>query len=270
MPGNFYMQRAIPKWGKDTYVNWSINPANKAVVFIHGFSGSSLATFGDFNIEFRALPEYKGYDVYFYQYDSMRSQIENNAVYFLDFLKSINEDLESIIANSGINLARERTPYTRIVIVAHSLGAVVTRIALNDGHANNETWLDKCELILFAPAHNGAHKSINRLIDLPGPLKILGKLIESYYVSINQLTDPSIIIQPMIQNVRDLIEKNDIKTFTIAKMVIWADPDLVVVNKRFLSDPIARSFQFARKGHQAICKPTKKFREPIKLLASIL
>lgn len=63
MDSNFYMQRSISKWGKNTYVNWTRFPQNKALIFIHGFNGSSMETFGDFNLEFRFLPEYKDYRI---------------------------------------------------------------------------------------------------------------------------------------------------------------------------------------------------------------
>ncbi len=121
---NYSIQRKIPKWGKKTYVNWSLNPNGKAIVFIHGFNGSSMETFGDFNLDFRVRPKYEGYDVYFFSYQSLFSQISNSAIYFLDFLTAIHDDIKDVIKNSG-STEKRKGNYTKIVIVAHSLGAVV-------------------------------------------------------------------------------------------------------------------------------------------------
>lgn len=261
------MQRFIPKWGVNSCVNWSLNPGNKALVFIHGFNGSSMETFGDFNLEFRYMPEYLEYDVFFFSYNSASNQIENNALKFLDFLNALNNDIGAIISNSKTQVLRE-APYSKIVIVAHSLGAVVTRIALNYGYDDNEGWVDNCHLVLFAPAHNGAHKDYETFIDARGILKIAGFILGRKILALRQLTDVSIIIQPMANRVMELINGEGIKTFTVAKLVVWADPDQVVINRRFGSDP--KAVPFENKGHQAVCKPTRNFKQPFQELAKIL
>ena len=113
---NHFNQRIIPKWGNKTYVNWAKNPEAKALVFIHGFNGSSMDTFGDFNLDFRYRPEYEGYDVFFFSYGSMFKQIGNSAIRFLDFLKAIHNDLNAVMKNSGMK-GHRKEQYSKIVII---------------------------------------------------------------------------------------------------------------------------------------------------------
>ncbi len=247
---NYYIQRNIPKWGKDSYVNWTKNSERKAIVFIHGFSGSSMTTFGDFNLEFRLRKEYIGYDVFFYGYDSLFKQIAPSALSFLNFLRAIHNNIDLVIKNSGIKIQREQ--YCKIVIVAHSLGAVITRMALNEGFKTEGQWLGKCELILFAPAHKGAREEILGFLDMPGLPKFLGPLSKYFVVTLKQLMDASKLIKPMEDKVRKLIEQQ-VRSFTIPKRIIWAEKERVVINDFFLEDP--EPIEVEGKRHEDVCKP---------------
>jgi pimeloyl-ACP methyl ester carboxylesterase len=258
---NFYIQRNIPQNGKKTYVNWAKEPAYKAVVFIHGFNGSSLETFGSFNDDFRNRPEYIGRDVYFFGYDSLFEQIANSALEFLDFLRCIHNNLPEVVIDSGINIIRNRE-YTEIVIICHSLGAVVTRVALNEGYASSGgDFLHKCKLILFAPAHQGAQKVFSSL-SFPSYLAVLGPLMHYFVVTLDQLTERDIIIDDMETKCAELIDQG-IDSFTIAKKVIWASPERVVINSRFLKDPEAVRYKGKKISHTKVCKPSVRFQAPL-------
>ena len=63
---NHLSERKLSGWGKDTYVFWAVKPVGKAVVFIHGFNGSTADTFSEFEVLFRDNAEFDGYDVYFF------------------------------------------------------------------------------------------------------------------------------------------------------------------------------------------------------------
>ncbi|MGN8055999.1 esterase/lipase family protein [Pedobacter sp. 22163] len=247
-------------------MNWALEPIHKAVVFIHGFNGSSLETFGSFNDEFRTREEYKGRDVYFFGYDSLFDQISNSALNFLKFLRRIHDDLPEVVKESGLGVKREE-PYSEIVIVCHSLGAVVTRVALNEGSRSNAVFLDKCRLVLFAPAHQGAMKVLGNF-GFPGSFAVLGPALRYFVVTFDQLIDRNIIITDMESKCRDLIN-NGRTTFTIAEKVIWASPDRVVVNKTFLDDPEPVVFP-GNVGHVKVCKPTQKFPDPLNELQKVL
>ncbi|MEO7048511.1 MAG: hypothetical protein ABI091_24645 [Ferruginibacter sp.] len=265
LPENYHLTASISKWNKNTYVNWSKKPQNKAVVFIHGFNGSSMDTFGDFNLEFRYRPEYEGYDVFFFGYNSLFRQIANSALGFLKFLRAIHNNIDQVIKESGINVTRQQ--YSKIVIVAHSLGAVITRVALNEGYKTESAWLDKCALVFFAPAHKGAKDEILGLAELHGFTKLISPVAKYFVVTLKQLMDKSIIINPMEIKVKALIDKN-VTSFTIPKVVVWADPDRVVINDFFLEDPEPISLDGVK--HEDVCKPSKKFEEPYKFVSDYL
>jgi pimeloyl-ACP methyl ester carboxylesterase len=263
---NFYIQRNIPKSGKKTFVNWARDPVYKAVVFIHGFNGSSLETFGSFNDEFRTREEYKGRDVYFFGYDSLFDQISNSALNFLKFLRRIHDDLPEVVQESGLGVKREE-PYSEIVIVCHSLGAVVARIALNEGSRSNPAFLEKCRLVLFAPAHQGAMTVFGNL-GFPGNFSVFGPVIKYFVLTFDQLIDRSLVIDDMEKRCAELISKG-ITSYTIAEKVIWASPERVVINKTFLSDPEPVIFP-GKVSHVKVCKPTPRFPEPLNELKKVL
>jgi hypothetical protein len=264
---NFLLQRQLSDWGKNTYVNWSVNKVTKAIIFIHGFNGSSLETFGNFNLEFRYRPEYFGYDVYFYGYDSLKIQIPISSNSFYSFLVTIHNNIKEIITNSKANVDRPYN-YDEIVIVAHSLGAVVARYALLIGADKNDKWLNICKLILFAPAHKGAKKAISNLYNqLPGFLKYVGPLAEFFVVTINEVMEGSELIKELEIKYRSIMKKKD-RQFAIAKKVIWAEYDRIVNCVDFLEDPQAEVFK--GRDHTNVCKPTKRFTRPFEVVESIL
>lgn len=265
----FYLQRNLPSHGLKTFVNWAREPVYKAVVFIHGFNGSSLETFGAFNDEFRNRAEYQGRDVYFFGYDSLFDQISNSALNFLYFLRDIHDNLQAMVADSKATLKREQK-YTDITIICHSLGAVVTRVALNDGfQSGDHTLINSCRLILFAPAHQGAQKTFSN-ISFPGYLAALGPIIHYFVVTLDQLLDKAIIIGPMQDKCREIINEHHITSFTVAKKVIWASPERVVINSRFLDDPEAVQYRQKKVSHVKVCKPTRQFTLPLDEVKQVL
>jgi hypothetical protein len=267
---NFYIQRNIANWGNETFVNWATEPDYKAVVFVHGFSGSSMATFGAFNYEFRYRDEYKGHDVYFFEYDSLYTQIGNSALQFLEFLKAIHDALPNVVKESGLDIVRNKQ-YSEIVVICHSLGAVIARLAFVEGYENGDiAMLNKCKLVLFAPAHKGANNSIAKFIDLPIYIGVLGAVARLVVLTLDQLLKPEIIIAPLEKKCVDIIEKDGIKSFTIARKVIWAGPERVVINSKFGKDPKAIEYKKLRVGHTQICKPTVKFPQPMSEVEEVL
>lgn len=263
---HFQLQRSLPSWGKNTYVNWATRDVQKAIVFIHGFSGSSLATFGNFNLEFRYKPEYYDYDVYFYGYDSLKIQTTVSGDAFYSFLETLYDQLGSVVTDSGLEVSRSRG-YKEIVIIAHSLGAVVARYALLIGAKSKATWLDQCKLILFAPAHKGAKKAVKFYSQLPGLLKYVGPFADYFVVTINEVIEGSELIQDLEEKYRAILAKKT-RRFAIATKVVWAEKERVVNNYDFLQDPRAEVMK--QKDHTSVCKPTSSFTRPFAIVKTVL
>jgi hypothetical protein len=263
---SFHLQRTIPNWGKQTFVNWCVNDVDKAVIFIHGFNGSSENTFGDFHLEFRFREEFADKDVYFFSYDSLFVQIPNSGLRFKKFLEIISTNLGEVVSNSHADISRTSN-YKKVTIIAHSLGAVVARWALMRAYNQNCNWVHNIELILFAPAENGAREEILDFLCFPGYLKMLGPAIKYFVTTVKQLTNKSLIVEPLKKEYIALCEKSNPK-FAFAKGIIWAQKERVVTNDIYLKDePDPIEFDT---DHVSICKPTKKFSYPFEIVADIL
>jgi alpha-beta hydrolase superfamily lysophospholipase len=117
--------------------------------------------------------------------------------------------------------------YKGVIIVAHSLGAVVSRLTLLDAYWRNLAWTQRTGLVLFAPAHSGAQ--ILPLASLAlGVLRLAPAeaLARFRYQVLQDLGENS---QPLV----DLAEKTR-KALTkgaqhlIAKRVVHAGQDKIV------------------------------------------
>jgi hypothetical protein len=136
---------------------WSKAPQRKLVLFVHGFTGSAVDSWLEFPRLLRLDPHFKGYDLVSFAYESNRQPATFSASAFYHFLSRIMDSPASTI-NAGLptDLVRATTfGYDRVVIVAHSLGAVVARRALVNAHTQHAPWVGKIALLLFAPAHKG-------------------------------------------------------------------------------------------------------------------
>jgi pimeloyl-ACP methyl ester carboxylesterase len=138
-----------------------VKPSGVAVVFVHGFGGGATDTWDEFADMLPQRPECAGHDLLFYGYDSLTRQAPISAALFRDFLHLVATDPFTGVMAPSLRVDRNLTPsfrYHRIVIVAHSLGAVVVREALVQAAQDPlmRPWLSRVQLALFAPAHSGA------------------------------------------------------------------------------------------------------------------
>jgi pimeloyl-ACP methyl ester carboxylesterase len=267
-----------------TYAAWSRDPTGKALIFIHGFNGSANATWNDFYGLYGNFPEFSGYDLFFYQYDSMNVQANNVAVNFYHLIDELYKHPNNSITTcfppprnksrtadrqDAITLPdREGLTYSKIVIVAHSLGAVVTRRALLFAKKDRREWVDLTSMILFAPAHMGA-RAIPHLRSLlfPWPLKFLAGLIEFKLASLDDLMPHSDTLNDILAETKELKIKGE-HQFTIAKSVVWAGKELIVYNANFLDDP--NPIEFEDKDHINVCKSSPEFLRPIEEIKKVL
>jgi pimeloyl-ACP methyl ester carboxylesterase len=134
--------------------HWSLQPTGKLIFFVHGFGGSATATWRNFPELLLSDSRWSGWDLFFYGYDSRRVRAGINA-------QLLETQIENVISSGYANawLANDRLQnfaYNEIWLVAHSLGAVVTRRAIIDAARRQAAWLGNSHLICFAPASTGA------------------------------------------------------------------------------------------------------------------
>jgi pimeloyl-ACP methyl ester carboxylesterase len=257
------------KGGRKTKVLLSsAAPQTTACVFVHGFGGTSVGTWENFPGILLEKPEAAGYDLIFYGYDSKRSA-NTSAIELLDFLTGIFTD-PATVWNKLLHPSRARPAqfaYKRIVIVAHSLGAVVTRRALLDalwrkqewGSADYD-WVQHVRLVLFAPAHCGAR--VQRLAaSFTFPFKLpVFEFFHYRWPSFEDLKPESKVLERLSADTTVAL-KSGSNGFLKAKNVLWATDETVVYNDYFVGDPPPRTIVGT---HTSVCKPHKTFDEPLK------
>jgi len=140
-------------------VNWfkSASPARveatqsdkpKLILFIHGFKGSGPTTFGSFPDFIRNDPEIAvDHNVETYDYDSSLSKIGGSPT------------IDQVASDLKTKLETSYRPYKEIVIVAHSLGGLVTRRTIADillEESQSGTRLRIKRVVYFSSPHLGA------------------------------------------------------------------------------------------------------------------
>lgn len=271
MVNTHYAERRLSDWGNGSFVHWSRYPKGKALIFIHGFNGSPEDTFSEFEILFRTSVGFQDYDIYFYGYDSLFQPAEVSQAEFRDFVDHIQDNSISLFNSSLPAKDLSRLPYNKILIVAHSLGAVVSRLALLSAHREKKQWVHYCSLLLFAPAHKGTALTLTAMISgeaLPGLLKLVSLVAGFFVPTMKELNGESVVIRDLEKETLDLIEKEKITTFTIAKEVIWASRERIVRCHSFGKDP--EGWKLPKTNHSSVCKPTTRFLRPLEILAKHL
>ena len=253
--------------GKNSSAFFSLERPNSLVIFIHGLGGTATGTWDDFSFIIRTNNEFDDTDVIFYGYDSLKGQANNNAVQFYRFLTQVCENHPNNLGYNR-NYLENNFSYDKIIIVAHSLGAVVTRRALLTAKGQNKIWLNKCHMILFAPAHRGARIQNLIIEGSPNIGKFLAALGMIKIPVIDDLRPESQTIINLINDSQNYLDDLD-GDFTIANTVVWANNELIVHNESFCGDPVPIIIQ--NESHTSVCKPKDAhFLYPYEIVANIL
>jgi len=184
----------------DVQAVFSLNPARKAILFIHGYTGHAFKTWTDFPALLPQNPKIKGHDLFFYGYDGLRAPVGSSASLFRQFLEKLFGNTGNLLSESL--RSRFGRPadfeYDDLLIVAHSLGAVVTRRALVDATKMGHQWVRRVRFVLYAPAHKGAKVgqlaleaigSFSFLKWFPSAAKIVSPLIDELNPEKSDLLD---------------------------------------------------------------------------------
>jgi hypothetical protein len=129
--------RDIPQYFGSKFRGGS-SPNGKLLLFVHGFLGDAVETWGDF-LNLLGTAETKEFDSLFYQYSVNKSQVEILSQFLLDALSFVFEGaLITELKKQGVNRS---VPYKEVLISAHSLGAVIVRDALMRAVELKKTWI---------------------------------------------------------------------------------------------------------------------------------
>ena len=255
-----------------------------AVVFVHGWRGDAVRTWDDFPGFIRSLPEMDSADAIFLEYptvaDSVSTAGANFRLFLMDLMRNPAKTIINPSACAEAEPRDERFAYKRIILVAHSMGAVVVRRALLDcekarrEEVFKEQEFAKIRLLFFAPAHTGSR--IPLLIGsglgldfLPGAVAV-GSLLKLYFVSLRDLEEGSRCLSLLAQEnceFRKARESNNHVVEHLRATVYHAENDKVVTDYHFDADYSTHPVN--KRNHKSICKPADDYRKPVEALRSM-
>lgn len=264
-------------WGPEhmTRLAEAANPKG-ALVFVHGFRGHAVDTWQEFPGLLPGEAKAASYDLLYYGYDT-RQQAPFSAAKLATFLTILAQSPADQVVNPslafGLTLRPSAFQYDHIVIAAHSLGAVVARLALLqavDAKGDPAPWLSKVRLALFAPAHSGATVvSLVALLMSGAPLKNQVEAVaRRLFKSINDVETGSPTLKEMRKATRDLLKSHAQLASCHRAWVAHGEDDYIVSARQFVKDQPTTALD--KTDHFDVCKPTAKRREPLDFLLGVL
>ncbi|MDX2068137.1 MAG: alpha/beta hydrolase [Haliscomenobacter sp.] len=263
---NYHTTTIEIKQGLNTQGFFSFKTPETVIIFIHGFAGKSIITWNNFPQFILPDKDFSKSDLIFYGYDTFGGQAGDHASELYDFLNLMEKPLGNGILPSQQNLP-ERA-YKKIVLVAHSLGAILARQAQILAFDGGSNWLKKSSLILFAPAHNGAQILPLMMEALPGLWSLLGLFIKYRYPILRDLDSEDDGIWKSIKDRTEQLQEIPEGEPTKAKLVVFAKGDKVVRNIPYLKDLPPKVID--GQTHMSVCKPKENFYMPVELLKKLL
>lgn len=249
----------------------SVKPPKILLIFIHGFNGKAVSTWNKFPTMLPNNGKLEETDIAFYGYNSLQSK-RGAAEYASDLLDFLNEEIPGTgniarqASQKGLETSRQ---YAKIILVAHSLGAVLLRKALMGAKIDNKSWLNKTQMVLFAPAHLGAkvEKLLFGALDIILVTKLIGLGLKYKFPVLKDLESDSTLLKDLKDDSRKYFMKND-GEFAKAKIVIHSNPDGIVTNDRFGEDP--QEIKIEGSSHTSVCKPNELYTNPLEQIISLL
>ena len=273
-----FLPRKLKGYKHKIIAQWATGPATKLIIFVHGFAGSSSGTWIKFPSLLPGHPSMNAVDLMSYGYDGKFTQANSSALAFFDFLQTFLKSPAQLMNRTNSLRVSDRVPfaYEKIVIVAHSLGAVISRLALLQAHQRRARgkefpWLEKVELVLFAPAHLGAYSAeiVHSFLTSQGWW--LGNLISHGALSksplIIDLVSTSKVITDLEKDTKTALASTGTHGLghLAAKRVVWALYDKVVKNGQFCDDEPADAPPL-NANHVEVCKPRRADDEIISVI----
>jgi hypothetical protein len=275
----------VPLEDHGSYSLLSTDPlTNRCIVLVHGFWGSATSTWGQFQelIDDRAVVSTELWpkaDLYFYGYRSAKDFVEASADDLGQFLRDVYSQSKvwSTPNQANLNVVKfnreSPLPYSQLVLIGHSLGAVVIRQCIAkvlrkcklQPEEPPPAWLQKCEMRLFAPAHLGfnplSYKGL--LFRLPG----WGALLNSFLLfsrSYSDIQKGSTLLQGLKSETETFAQQNPDLKCLHPRLLFGRLKDLVVPGGFACDYP--SEFEDGV-GHMGICKPTQQFLKPLEFIA---
>lgn len=237
------------------------------IVFVHGFRGDALETWQQFDELAISNPKFKNADLVFFGYDGYLSNVLAGSSFLFDLLNDVDTNPAAIV---GINkpdlIAARKQGYQRIILVAHSLGAVVCRWAIVRAVEEKKSWREKLKLLLFAPAHTGS--DLASLATAASAhfawISLFVEAAKAKVPLVKELDPSSRVLAELAARVQRVQNEPCLK----ASRVVVAEHEIVVSNLPFPGDPCPDALRGT--DHVSVCKPSQKWPKAIQFLQELL
>jgi pimeloyl-ACP methyl ester carboxylesterase len=273
-------------WMPKSQVLLSRHRPLSGIIFVHGWGGSSGSTWEEFPEALGTMPETAKSDAFLIEYPTLTETVAFCASQFRRFVFDVIRDPVERVVNPSLPLsAPTRDPmdrYERVLIVAHSMGAVVARRALLDSGERatpaarlTDDEFQKIRMLFFAPAHRGSQIPLLigsglGLDNLPGA-KMVGAILKVWMRSLRDLEEESPALKKLAADALEEVRRRESRnapTDDLRAKVYHARGDKVVVQEDFdLDYPFEPVME---RNHRTICKPFRAYRTPIEALSAML
>ncbi len=255
--------------GNSEWVLFESGDPVRLVVFLHGFNGGTLSSWGDLPYCGDTSDWLRHSDMLFIGYDSLREHITATSSRIRTRLADFYP-----YRYPATTACREHDPegkrYEELILVGHSLGGLVLRCAiaelgsqLNSLNVAPEPVLS-AKLRLFSPAISGFKPA--GLIGALSQMPRVDKLIHIALAASPSYQD----LQPQSNTIaytRKCTQQAANKYPGIAAFkpgIVWANPEYVVEPVAYTTDPPPHTID--GQSHTTICKPRKGYLDPLTFL----
>ena len=241
--------------GNGSYAQLAHGDCDTLLVLGHGFGGSAVSTWRGLRSLATGTPETASADIVSYGYNSTNAPAANSAVLLGEFMNGIIRNLPEW-SNLGEQVTGHGRPrdYQRIIIVAHSLGAAVSRRMLLNAIDAGDDWPARARLLLFAPAHMGTRLLADRALLGGGLGGLVNTLLTGWKLgrpALDDLLPDSDFLKALISDTETQLGNGWSDTLK-AKQIVFGELESVVKVARFCEDPPHKVWR--EHTHTSICK----------------
>jgi Putative serine esterase (DUF676) len=260
---NHYISGDINK-SKMRRAYWAFRPNGVVIIFVHGLLGEAVGTWSNFESLLLKSNKCQGCDIIFYKYNSTDDQTHASSKLFYGYLSELLTNPAKLINRDSMLLKRRGAhfQYTKVILIAHSLGSIICRQALLEAYSTEDNWRDLIDLVLFAPAHLGSRNISGFVEEFAAALGVnwIVTGAKLFWPTLGELERNSDTLQKLERETRKALRSRNAACLK-AKRVVFGQSDKVVIIGDFCSDEKYKIF--AGKGHKDVCKPKDGFLEPL-------